>query len=58
MKEYRYRVQFICNYAVKEIGYYQLVRISDDAILVAKKSYSAMVVELEDRDIDDVTFFE
>lgn len=58
MKEYRYRVQFICNYAVKEIGYYQLVRISDDAILAAKKSYSAMVVELEDRDIADVTFFE
>lgn len=58
MKEYRFKVQFICNDAVKESGYYQLVRVSDDAILAAKQSYRAMVDELDERMIAGVTIWE
>ena len=58
MKEYRFKVQFICNDVSMEAGYYQLVRISDDAILAAKQSYSAMIYELYERRIADVTIWE
>ena len=58
MKEYRFKVQFICNDSVRETGYYQLVRISDDAILSAKQNYREMVDELDERMIAGVTIWE
>ena len=58
MKEYRFKVQFICNDAVIENGYYQLVRISDDAILATQQNYRAMVDELDERMIAGVTIWE
>ena len=53
--EKRYKVEFICENPVTEQGYYQLVRLSDDAILAAKENYRAMVDELDERMIAGLT---
>ena len=58
MEGYRFKVQFVCNDAVREAGYYQLVRISDDAILAAKQNYRDMVDELDERMIAGVAIWE
>lgn len=58
MEKFLYKVEFYVSNPFEDYGMYRLVRLADNAILCAYTSIDAMRKELDERDINDTTYFE
>lgn len=58
MEKFLYKVDFHVDDPYNDYGFYRLVRLADNAILASYTSIDAMRKELDERDINDTTYFE